>query len=102
MPNYTTEVATNVFPTGSIMVRRFVVCAVAGSFSASLQLANDCMALMSNIANTENLWVLIGKYKRPCYVVMLLNSGLSTFPNYLISTGYISFAVPYPGSCLGY
>ena len=36
--------ATIVFPIGNIMVRGIIVCTIAGSFAANLQLTNDCLA----------------------------------------------------------
>ena len=90
--------ATIVFPVGNIMVRGIVVCMVAGSFAASLQLINDRMTPVYNIAGTENTKVWIGTYKRPYYILMLLNYELSPFPAYFMSTGYISF--PAPAWCL--
>ena len=73
--NYIAKVATNTLPIGNIIVRVIMFCMFSGSFSASLQLINDCVAPVSNIANTGNLWVLIIKYKRSCCILMLLNSG---------------------------
>ena len=52
------------------------------------------MAPVSNIADTVNPWVFIGKYKRPYCILMLLKLGYLTFPAYLISDSYISFPVP--------
>ena len=51
------NVATNIFPVGNITVKGVVVCMVAGSFAASSQLTNDCMAPMYNNAGTTNPWV---------------------------------------------
>ena len=45
------------FPVGNITVKGIVVCMVAGSFAASLQLTNDHVVPVSNIASTANLWV---------------------------------------------
>ena len=67
--------ATNVFSVGNVIFRGIMVDTVASSFSASLQLINDHVAPVSNIANTENSWVLIGKYKRPYCILILLCSG---------------------------
>ena len=102
MSNYASKVATNIFPIGIVMVRSIVVCMVAGSFSASLWLINDCMAPLSKIANTANLRVLVSKNKRLCCILMLLKSGWPTFPTYLMSASYVSFPVPSPGSCPAY
>ena len=49
--------ATNVFPIGNIMVKGIMVCMVAGSFSASLQLTNNRVVPVFNMAGTVNLWV---------------------------------------------
>ena len=57
MLNCVANVATNIFPVGNIIVKSIVVYMVAGSFAASLQLTNDHMAPVSNIARTANLWV---------------------------------------------
>ena len=57
MFNYISNVATNVFPIGNILVKGIVGCTVAGSFSASFRLTNDHIVLVSNIADTANLWV---------------------------------------------
>ena len=57
---------------GNFMVRGIMGCTATGSFSASLQLANDCVAPMSNITDTVNLWVSIGKYKKPHCILILL------------------------------
>ena len=65
--------ATNIFLIGNIMVRGIVVCIVASSFSASLQLANDHVVTVSNITDTANPWVLTGEYNRPHCILMLLN-----------------------------
>ena len=57
MSNCLVNVATNVFPVGNITVKGVVVCTVVGSFSASLQLTNDYVVPVSNIAGTENLCI---------------------------------------------
>ena len=57
MSYFIANVATNVFPVGNVIVKGIVVCTVAGSFAASLQLTNDRIAPVSNISGTENLWV---------------------------------------------
>ena len=75
MSNYIAKVATNVFPIGNDTVRAFVVCKLAGTFSASLLLTNDHMVPVYNIVDTANPWILIGKYKRPHCILTLLNSG---------------------------
>ena len=54
MSNCIANVATNVFPIGNIMVKGIMDCMVAGSFPASLQLTNDRVAPVSNIAGTVN------------------------------------------------
>ena len=46
-----------VFPIGNITVSGIVVYTIAGSFAASLQLMNDCIAPVSSIAGTANPWV---------------------------------------------
>ena len=51
------DVATMFSLVGNVMVKGVVVCMVAGSFTASLQLTNDRVAPVSNIAGTANLWV---------------------------------------------
>ena len=86
--------ATNVFLVGNITFKGIVVFTVAGSFAASLQLTNDHMAPVSNIAGTVNPWVLSGKNNRPHCTLMILNCSSSTFPTYLMSTGYASFPDP--------
>ena len=48
-------------------------CTVGNSFSAGLHLINDCKAPVSNIADTGNPWILIGKYKKLHCVLMLLS-----------------------------
>ena len=48
-------------------------CMVANSFFASLQLTNDYVKPVSNIADTENPWVLISKHKRPNCTLTLLS-----------------------------
>ena len=73
--NYISKLATNVLNIGNRTVRGIVGCVLARSFSASLQITNDHMAPVSNIADTVNLWVLIGKYKRPCCIPIVLSSG---------------------------
>ena len=73
--SFIARVANNFLPIGNVMVKGVMVHTVASSFSASLQLTNDHMALVSNIAHTANLWVLIGKYKSPHCVLTLLSSG---------------------------
>ena len=100
--NYIAKVATNVLSISNVTVRGTVGCMVADSFSASLQLTHNHMESVSNIADTENPWVLIGKNKRPCCTLILLSSDWLTFPTYLMSTSYISFPLPSPDSCLGY
>ena len=101
--NCSAKVATNVLPFGNVMIRvAGSFSMVAGSFSARLQITNDHVAPVSNIADTSNSWVLIGNYKRLYCVLTLLSFGESTFPAYLISTGYISFLILSLDSCLGY
>ena len=73
--NSTALVATNVFPAGNVMVRDVVVCIVADGFSTSLQLTNNHLDPVSYKADTANLWLLIGKYKRLHYMLVLLSSG---------------------------
>ena len=72
--NYVAKLETNVFPVGNVMVRGIMGYMIAGSFSVSLQLTNNCVSPVFKIADTENPWVLIGKYKRPCCVLVLLSS----------------------------
>ena len=57
MSNSISNVATNVFPISNITVKGIIGYEVAGSFSASLQLTNNRMVPVSNIAGTANLWV---------------------------------------------
>ena len=57
MFNYIADVATNVFPTGNIKVGVVIVYMLAGSFSASLLLTNECLVPISNMADNANLWV---------------------------------------------
>ena len=57
MYNISANVVTNVFPIGNVMVRAIMVYTVAGSFSASLRLVNDCTEPVSNIVDTGNPWV---------------------------------------------
>ena len=73
MYNYISKVATIVSPISNVMDRGVVVCTAAGSFFVSLQLTNDCVVPVSNLTDTGNLWLLIIKYKRLCYILMLLN-----------------------------
>ena len=73
---------------------------VTGSFSASLKLTHKYMAPASNIADTENPWGLIGKYKRPFCILATLNFNYLIFPTYLIPTGYISILALSPDSRL--
>ena len=75
MSNYIAIVENNVFLIGNITGRGFIICIVAGSFCASFQLTNMCVAPVSNITDTAHPWVLIGKYKRPHCILMMLNSG---------------------------
>ena len=49
--------ATIVFPIGNITVRGVMVCIIAGSFAANLQLTNDRVVPVSSIAGTTNPWV---------------------------------------------
>ena len=95
-------VATNVFPISNYMVSGFAICTVAGSFFARFWLTNDHMLPVSNIPNTVNPWVLIGKYKRPHCILMLLSLDETAFPTYLMSASYISFPTLSLASCLGY
>ena len=73
---------------------------VTDSFLASLWLKNNHMAPLFNIADNTNSWVLISKYKRSRYILMLLSVNYSTFPTYFISTGYISSLAPSLDLCL--
>ena len=57
MSNCIANVATNIFPVGNITFKGVVVCTVAASFDASLQLTNDHVAPVSNIVGTVNPWV---------------------------------------------
>ena len=57
MSTFGANVATNVFLVGNIIVKGIMVCMVASSFSASLQLTNDCIVPVSNMAGTANPWV---------------------------------------------
>ena len=57
MSNCIVNIATNVFPICNVMVKGIVVCMIAGIFTASIQLTNNCMAPISNIASTVNSWV---------------------------------------------
>ena len=57
MSNCIAKLANSVFPSGNITVKGFVVYMVAGSFAASLQLTNDGMVPVSNIAGAANPWV---------------------------------------------
>ena len=57
MSNYMANVATSVFPVGSIKVKGVMGCKGASSFSASLQLKHNHVAPVSNIADTANPWV---------------------------------------------
>ena len=51
------SVATNNFSVINIMVKGILVCIVASSFYASLQLTNKHVAPVSNNAGTTNPWV---------------------------------------------
>ena len=73
--SFFSQVETNDLPICNVMFRGVVVHTVAGSFFASLQLTKNHMAPVSNIADTVNPWVLIGKYKRPYCMLTLPNSG---------------------------
>ena len=57
MSNYLAYVATNVFPVSIVIVKGVVGCTVAGSLSASLQLINNCVMLVSNMTDAANPWV---------------------------------------------
>ena len=52
--SYITLVKTSVLYIGSIIVNGITTCMVTGSYSASYQSKNDCMALLSDINDTEN------------------------------------------------
>ena len=88
--NCIADVVTNAFPIGNATVKGILVCMVAGSFAASLQLTNDRMVPVSSIVGTENPWALIDNYNKPYCILTLLNCGSSTFPAYLLSASYIS------------
>ena len=102
MSNCIADMALNVFPVGNIVVKGGMVCMVASSFTASLQLTNDHVLPVSNIASTVNPWVCINKYKSPHCILTLLKCDSSNFPTYLIFAGYISFPAPSRSSCLYY
>ena len=68
-------VPTNIFPLCSVGVSGFIICMLAGRFSASLQLTNDYVAPVSSIADTANLRVFSSQYKKPYCILMLLSSG---------------------------
>ena len=70
MYKFIADVATNVFPIGNVTGRGIVICMVASSFSASLQLTNNHVVPVSNMADTANLWVYTGKYNRPPCILM--------------------------------
>ena len=55
--NRIADVAVIIFLVGSVTVSGVVVYTIAGSFAANLQVTNDCMAPVSSIAGTANLWV---------------------------------------------
>ena len=57
MSNYITDVVTSVLPVGYVTVKDVMGCTVAGSLSASLQLMNDHVVPLSNMAGIANLWV---------------------------------------------
>ena len=56
------------------------------------------MALVVNIGDTVNLCILTGKYKKPCYILILLSFNYYTFPSNLISANCINFPNPIPNS----
>ena len=92
--NCIAQVVPSILPIGSIMVRGITSCMVTGSLSASLGLINNHVVLVSNIADIENPWVLIGKYKKPYCILMSLSFNQSIFSAYLESASYISFSTP--------
>ena len=49
--------AANVFPISNVVIKGVMDCMVAGSFAASLWLANERVVPTSNIAGTANPWV---------------------------------------------
>ena len=100
--NYIAQIATNILPTGNVIVRGVVYFIVAGSFSASFQLTNNHIAPMFKIPDSANSWVLTGKFKRSHCILWLHSPGQSTFPTYFTSTSYVSFPIPFPDSCLCY
>ena len=55
------NVATNTSPVSNITVKGVVVCILASSFAASLQLTNNYVAPVSNIAGTGKPWVQTDK-----------------------------------------
>ena len=55
MSSWIQDVATIVVPIGNITIRSIVVYTVANSFAASLQLTNDHVVPVSNIAGIVNL-----------------------------------------------
>ena len=65
MFNCMANMATNVFPIGNIIIKGIVICMVAGSFTASLQFTNNCVAPVFNKVGTANSWIWTGKYNRP-------------------------------------
>ena len=57
MSNCISNVATSAFPIDNVTVKGVVVYIVASSKVASIQLTNNCMIPVSNIAGTLNPWV---------------------------------------------
>ena len=84
------------------MVRGVMVCMVAGSFAANLQLMNNHVAPVSSIIGTANPWVWMDKHNRPCYICTILNYELATFPACLTSASCISFPAPSLSLCQYY
>ena len=89
--NYIAWVGTNFLPIGNAIVSESTFCMVSSSYSVSYVLTNNSLAPISIIADTKNLCILLGKYKRPYYIFKVLSFNQSTFSTYLMSTGYISF-----------
>ena len=71
---------------------------VVSSSSASQLLINDCIAPISSMADSSDLCIPIGKYKRPCFIFNALSFDQSKFPTYFISTRQTGFPALNPCS----
>ena len=60
---------TNALPIGITMVNSSISCKIANS----LQLINDCVALVSNMGDIVNPCMLIGKYKKLFFIFKVLS-----------------------------